>query len=76
MDRPHVNTKTVEGQLKKFFLEVDKENIGVITQAEFILLLKNVGVKLNPLEQKALVKRVDPEETGMVEYARYKDVIG
>jgi len=31
-------------------------------------LIKNVGVKLNPLEEKELLKKVDPQESGMVEW--------
>ena len=32
MEKPKPNTEAVEAQLKKHFREVDKENIGVITQ--------------------------------------------
>ncbi len=49
MERPHLDRNSVQAQLKKHFQQVDRENIGVITQPEFLLLLKNVGIKLNPL---------------------------
>ena len=75
MEKPHVDSKAVDKELKRQFTEIDRENIGVITQPEFLTLVKNVGVKLNPLEQKDLIKKVDPEDTGMVEYALYHDVI-
>jgi hypothetical protein len=55
---------------------VDKENIGVITQAEFITLIKNAGVKLNAIEEKEVLKKVDPQESGMVEYDNYATAIG
>ena len=70
-----MDSKAVDKELKRQFTEIDRENIGVITQPEFLTLVKNVGVKLNPLEQKDLIKKVDPEDTGMVEYALYHDVI-
>jgi hypothetical protein len=35
-----------------------------------------VGVKLTPLEEKDLLKRMDPQETGLIEYANYQAVSG
>lgn len=48
----------------------------MITQPEFLQLIKNIGIKLTPLEEKEVLKRVDPQESGMVEYALYRQVIG
>ena len=76
MERPHLDRKSVEAQLKRHFQAVDKENIGVITHPEFLLLLKNVGVRLNPLEEKELLRRVDPQESGMVERQLYSEAVG
>lgn len=71
-----MDVKNVQNQLKKYFREIDKENIGVITQPEFLQLIKNVGVRLNLIEEKEILKKVDPQESGMVEYANYAAVIG
>jgi hypothetical protein len=38
----------------------------VITQPEFLVLIKNIGIKLTPLEEKEILKKVDPQESGMV----------
>ena len=46
MEKPGPNTKEVESQIKKYFREVDLENIGAITHVEYLTLIKNVGVKL------------------------------
>jgi Ca2+-binding EF-hand superfamily protein len=60
MEQPHVDSKKIDDELKKHFRSIDKENIGVITHPEFITLIKNIGVKLNPSEEKDLLKKVDP----------------
>lgn len=64
----------MDSQLKKYFREVDKEDIGVITHQELLALIQNIGVKLTALEEKELLKRADPHETGMVEYKNYVEV--
>lgn len=64
----------MDSQLKKYFREVDKEDIGVITHQELLALIQNIGVKLTALEEKELLKRADPQETGMVEYKNYVEV--
>lgn len=71
MENAGPNAKAVQKELKKHFREVDVENIGVITHAEYLTLIKNVGVKLTAQEEKDLLKRMDPEETGMVDYANF-----
>ena len=40
----------------------------MITHSEYLTLIKEVGVKLTASEEKDLLKRMDPQETGMVEY--------
>ncbi len=55
---------------------MDKDGIGVITHPEFFQLIKNLGVRLSPLEEKEVLKRVDPQEAGLVEYALYRTVVG
>ena len=74
MEKPGPNTKEIECQIKKYFREVDVENIGVITHVEYLTLIKNVGVKLTASEEKDLLKRMDPEETGMIEFENYRTI--
>lgn len=42
-----------------FFRQVDSENIGVITRPEFLQIVKNIGLKLNEVEEKEVLNRVD-----------------
>lgn len=74
MEKPRSRTKEVDAQLKQYFQQVDKDNVGVITHQELLTLIQNIGVKLTVPEQKELVKRADPTETGMVEYVNYQAV--
>ena len=60
MEKPKVDRKVVKEKLKKQFRIIDKDNIGVITHTQFLELIKNIEIKLNPLEEKELLKRVDP----------------
>lgn len=76
MEKPGPNLKAVEVSLKKHFRKVDPENIGVITHSEYLTLIKEVGVKLTASEERDLLKRMDPQETGMVEYENYRAVSG
>jgi hypothetical protein len=46
MEKTGPKNKEIDAQIKKYFREVDKENIGVITHVEYLSLIKNVGVKL------------------------------
>ena len=66
----------MQSELKRFWKQVDKEGIGVITQPEFLQLVKNIGVRLSPTEEKEVLKRVDPQESGLVEYSFYVAVVG
>ena len=66
----------MQSELKRFWNQVDKEGIGVITQPEFLQLVKNIGVRLSPTEEKEVLKRVDPQESGLVEYSFYVAVVG
>jgi Ca2+-binding EF-hand superfamily protein len=61
MEKSRVNQKVVEGELKRYFAQIDKENIGVITQPEFLVLIKNIGIKVTPSEEKDILKKVDPQ---------------
>ncbi len=40
--------------------------MGVITRQELLALVAGIGVKLSLVEQKELLARADPEETGLV----------
>jgi Ca2+-binding EF-hand superfamily protein len=66
MEITRVSPTVIQSELKKYFNQVDKENIGVITQPEFFTLVKNIGIKLTPQEEKDILKKVDPQESGMV----------
>jgi Ca2+-binding EF-hand superfamily protein len=60
MEKSRVNQKVVKAELKRYFAQIDKENIGVITQPEFLVLIKNIGIKVNASEEKEILKKVDP----------------
>lgn len=66
----------MEAELRKQFALVDKDGIGVVTQPEFQQLVKNLGIRLSLMEEKEVLKRVDPQESGLVEYALYRTVVG
>lgn len=74
MEKPKSHAQAVQAKLKQFFKQVDKDDVGVITHQELLALTQNIGVKLTPLEQKELLKKADPTETGMVEYDCYQQV--
>lgn len=74
MEKSQPRTKEVDAQLKQYFQQVDKDSIGVITHQELLTLIQNISVKLTLPEQKELLKRADPTETGMVEYTKYQTV--
>lgn len=50
MEKTRIQQGVIQKELKKQFASVDKENIGVITQPQFLQLIKNINVRLNPLE--------------------------
>lgn len=66
MEKPKSHTGEVDAKLKQYFKQVDKDDIGVITHQELLTLIQNIGVKLSLSEQKELLKRADPSETGVV----------
>lgn len=76
IDTARVTPQTVQAELRKQFALVDKDGIGVITHPEFHQLIKNLGIRLSLMEEKEVMKRVDPQESGLVEYAVYESVVG
>lgn len=66
----------MEAELRKQFALVDKDGIGVVTHPEFQQLIKNLGIRLSLTEEKEVMKRVDPQESGLVEYVLYRAVVG
>jgi Ca2+-binding EF-hand superfamily protein len=49
----------------------DDTGAGKITHEEFLKALLQVGVKLIPVEQKLLLRGVDPENVGTIEYVEF-----
>lgn len=75
MEIPKRDIKLEEEELKKHFRQVDTENIGIITRPELITVLKTAGISLNAAEEKQVLVRVDPDDTGMVEYRKYSSIM-
>lgn len=78
MEEPAVqsqDSKLIESKLVAHFKKIDRDNIGVITHPQFVKLVSNIGIKLSPAEEKELLKKVDPEESGMIEFLSYKEVV-
>lgn len=71
MEKPTLRVEEVSKQLLEHFNEADKDKVGVITRQEFSELVTKIGVKLAPAEQKELLSRADPDDSGLVEYAQY-----
>ena len=61
MEKVQIERNTLEKDVKKFFDQVDVQNIGVITHPQFLGILNSLGIKLKEEEKNDVLKRVDKD---------------
>lgn len=53
------------------FRSVDKDDLGVVSHAEFIEVLDNMQLTLSPSEKKFLINIADMDARGIVDYGQF-----
>lgn len=63
-----INDSETEEELIEAFKTFDKDNIGYCTIGEFVQILKSVEMNLTSKEIDTLVRDIDPEDNGKINY--------